>query len=72
MSDTRLMQSSRAPTSYRCIDVLVVVGLNDVLQGRSREQIIADYARLQNTVHGLAPEEGGANSIAIVTMIIPP
>ena len=72
IEDVRHALEAEFKGTYRCIDVLAVVGLNDVMRGRSREQIIADYTRLQNTVHELAPQEGGTNSIAIATMIIPP
>ena len=72
IEDIRHALEAEFKGTYRCIDVLAVVGLNDVMRGRSREQIIADYTRLQNTVHELAPQEGGTNSIAIATMIIPP
>ena len=72
IEDVRHALEAEFTGTYRCIDVLDVMGLNGVLRGRTREQIIRDYTRLQNTVHALTPQQGGENSITIETMIIPP
>ena len=57
--------------TYRPIDVIAVCGLNDVLRGRTPDQIISSFRKLQEAVHHLTPE-GERNSIGIATMIIPP
>jgi hypothetical protein len=57
--------------TYRPIDVVCVAGLNDVLRGRSEDNIINSYRKLQDAVHQLAPD-GERNSIGIATLIIPP
>ena len=57
--------------TYRPLDVLAVVGLNDLLRGHSVDRIIYDLKSLQSLVHRLAPP-GEINSIAIATVLIPP
>ena len=57
--------------TYRPLDVLAVIGLNDLLRGHHVSRIISDLRRLQSTVHRLAPP-GETNSIAISTLLIPP
>ena len=57
--------------TYRPLDILVVCGINNVLNDYSREQIKTEFIKLQETVHSLAPQ-GEVNSIGIATMIIPP
>ena len=70
--DVRPALEAEFTGTYRCINVLDVMGLNGMLRGRTREQIIRDYTRLQNTVQALKPQEGEENSIVNATMIIPP
>ena len=57
--------------TYRPLDVLAVIGLNDLLRGHHVSRIIRDLRSLQSTVHRLAPP-GETNSIAISTLLIPP
>ena len=56
---------------YRPLDVLCVFGLNDLLAGRSVQQIVDDMTDFQYTVHRLTPPNA-TNSIAIATVPIPP
>jgi hypothetical protein len=41
--------------TYRPLDILAVVGLNDLLRGHTVDRIIQDLKSLQNLVHRLAP-----------------
>jgi hypothetical protein len=57
--------------TYRPLDVLAVFGLNDLLQGKSVNQIVKEMEEFQAAVHQLAPE-GEKNSVAIATILLPP
>ena len=71
IDDLRHAFEAEYSNSYRCVDVLLVCGLNDVLRNRTMEQILISYKDLQESVHRVAPENQ-RNSVAISTMIIPP
>ena len=71
VDDLRHAFEAEYSNSYRCVDVLLVCGLNDVLRNRSVEQVLKAYKDLQETVHRVAPANQ-RNSVAIATLIIPP
>ena len=71
IEDLRHALLAEFKNSYRPLDILVVCGINNILNDDSREDIKAAFIKLQETVHSLAPQ-GEVNSVGIATMIIPP
>ena len=52
--DLRHAFEAEYSNSYRCVDVLLVRGLNDAIRNRTVEQILKSYKDLQETVHRVA------------------
>ena len=61
-------------SAYRPIDVLLVSGLNDILRGRTSDQVISDMERLVSAVMDLPRSNdcGALNTIGISTLPFPP
>ena len=59
---------------YRPVDVLLVGGVNDVLQGRTAEQVLSDILNFKKSVLSLNqdPGSGHLSSFAVATVPFPP